>query len=64
MRTVLSGLLSVASSTYGALGAPSGSARERRECAEQIEVERAGETGDFYPASGLSGEIKPLLLLW
>ena len=55
--------LSAASSTYGALGAPSGSARERGPRAEQIEVERAGETGDFYPASGLSGEIKPLLLL-
>ena len=44
-------------------GAPSSPARERRACAEQIEVGRAGETGDFYPASELSGEIKLLLLL-
>ena len=59
----MSGRLSVATSTYGARGAPSSPARGRRPRAEQIEVERAGETGDFYPASELSGEIKLLLLL-
>ena len=41
-----------------------GSERGRRPRAERIEVRaRAGETGDFYPASELSGEIKLLLLL-
>ena len=46
-------------STYGArpLFSP---ARGRRAHKEQIEAER---TGDFYPASELSGEIKLLLLL-